>query len=111
MTWQDYENLVRQTHTGDKDHLPYPALGIAGEAGEVVEKIKKLWRNDGLQYGYQLNQEQKDALTKELGDVLWYVTAIAMAMGVPLEQVAAMNMAKLLDRKERGVVKSEGDNR
>ncbi len=87
--------------------LIYTALGLAGEAGEFVEKVKKLLRNkEG-----KLTQEQKEALIKELGDILWYLSESARQLGVSLEEVAKRNIQKLQDRADRGVLHSEGDER
>lgn len=85
----------------------YPVLGLAGEAGEVAEKIKKIIRDDG---GI-VSAEKKIEIQKELGDVLWYVSEIARQLGIPLEDVAVGNIEKLLSRKERGQLHGSGDNR
>jgi NTP pyrophosphatase (non-canonical NTP hydrolase) len=92
-------------------NMVYPALGIAGEAGEVADKVKKFWRNKGITDGADLTAGEKDALVKELGDVLWYIAALGKEIGVSLSDIAAANIAKLTDRRERGVINSEGDNR
>lgn len=93
------------------NNLIYPALGLAGEAGETVDKIKKLWRNKGVTSKKQLSKEDKEELIKELGDVLWYVAALASEMDTDLAVVATRNIEKLQDRQKRGVIKSRGDNR
>jgi NTP pyrophosphatase (non-canonical NTP hydrolase) len=92
-------------------NLIYPALGLAGETGEAVDKIKKLWRNHGITSADGLTTEQKMELAKEIGDVLWYAAALCGELGLPMGLVAKMNLEKLADRKARGVIKSEGDNR
>ena len=85
----------------------YPALGLVGEAGEVAEKIKKIIRDqDG-----KLTEGNKVEIGKELGDVLWYIAIMAEEMGITLQQVAEDNLAKLMSRKERGVLGGSGDNR
>lgn len=81
----------------------YPALGLAGEAGEFAEKVKKAWRNG--------NQLDVRAAGAELGDILWYVAVAAEELGLTLGEVAQMNLDKLADRQRRGVIKSEGDAR
>lgn len=87
--------------------LMYPALGLCGEAGEVAEKIKKLYRDsDG-----EVTPEFKNSLCKELGDVLWYITAISKDVGLSLNEVAFGNLAKLADRHTRGKLKGDGDER
>lgn len=88
-------------------NLIYPALGLTGEAGEVAEKVKKLWRNHNL----ELTQERTDAIAAEMGDVLWYLAALAEELGILLSDVAEYNVGKLRDRQIRGVIKSEGDDR
>lgn len=80
----------------------YNTLGMLGEAGEFAEKVKKNAR-DGVW--------DQVAAGKELGDVLWYVSQIARDIGYTLEEIAQMNLAKLKDRRERGVLKGSGDNR
>lgn len=85
----------------------YLSMGLAGEAGEVVEKLKKLVRNDST----VLTEEKKLGIASEIGDALWYLSQLALLVGVSFEEVAQMNVAKLKDRMERGVLKSEGDNR
>lgn len=85
----------------------YPALGLAGEAGEVVEKVKKIFRN----YNGVITDEYRDLIKKELGDVLWYIALLSQEFGFTLDDVAEENLKKLASRQERGVVNSEGDNR
>lgn len=82
-------------------------LGLVGETGEIAEKIKKLQRNNDS----KVTPTDKKELQKELGDVLWYLSAIAYYLGIPLQNVAEQNIVKLFDRKARGVIKSSGDNR
>ena len=89
------------------DNLYYPALGLAGEAGEVCEKIKKIMRD---QKGH-FTEENVEDIAKELGDVLWYIATIATELNMSLAAVAEDNMEKLRDRMERGVIKGSGDNR
>lgn len=85
----------------------YPVLGLCGEAGEVAEKIKKIARDtDG-----QSSDDQRAAIAKELGDVLWYVANLAFDLGFTLDQIANENIRKLSDRRDRNVLKGSGDNR
>lgn len=82
-------------------------LGLVGEAGEVAEKYKKIIRDK--------NGDVSDAdaaeIIKELGDVLWYVSALAGYLGTDLQTVAETNLAKLNSRKTRGSQRGSGDNR
>lgn len=83
------------------------ALGLAGESGEVVEKIKKLVRDQHL----NIRDEDREEILKELGDVLWYVSALAAYMGIDLNTVAKTNLKKLEDRNNRDKIHGSGDNR
>jgi NTP pyrophosphatase (non-canonical NTP hydrolase) len=83
----------------------YAALGLNGEAGEVAEKIKKWFRGDCPLV------ETREQVMKELGDVLWYVSAVAKHLSLDLGDVAAENLAKLASRRERGVLRGSGDDR
>lgn len=85
----------------------YASLGLAGEAGEVANKVKKIIRDDAL----VVTDERRKAISKEIGDCLWYAAALADEMGLALSDVAAENLRRLKDRKERGVIKGEGDER
>lgn len=85
----------------------YPTLGLVGEAGEVAEKVKKLFRNDGG----VLTDVRREEIKKELGDVLWYLAALSRELGFTLDDVATANIEKLRSRAVRGVVKGTGDNR
>ena len=113
MDFNNYQEhaLEHAVYPDKGNNLLYPALGLAGEAGETVDKIKKYWRNFGFTQGRQLTEEQRQALLAEIGDVLWYVSALAYELECPLEDVALDNIAKLNDRRNRNVIKGEGDNR
>jgi len=87
--------------------LNYPILGLAGEAGELCNKYKKIIRDKGG----EVDVNDLDQLAKELGDVLWYVAQIASELGTDLETVARVNIMKLGDRKDRGVLGGSGDER
>jgi NTP pyrophosphatase (non-canonical NTP hydrolase) len=86
--------------------LAYCGLGL-GEAGEVQGKIKKILRDSDGVY----SPEQAYEIAKELGDALWYIAMVAKELGYDLEDIAQMNLDKLGDRRERGVLKGSGDNR
>lgn len=109
LTFDEYQKAAQTTaqYPDAGRNVYYPTLGLAGEAGEVAEKIKKLMRdNNGV-----LTPERRDALRKELGDVLWYVAALCSELGLSMGDVAAHNVEKLRDRKERGALHGDGDNR
>ena len=81
----------------------YPFLALAEEAGEVVGKVAKATRK-----GLPIDGA---AVAAELGDVLWQVAACAREIGLTLGDIAAINLAKLGDRAQRGMIVGEGDDR
>lgn len=85
----------------------YPALGLANEAGEVLGKIKKLYRD---RKG-RVTPEFRKLVEKELGDVLWYVAVLADAFDLRLSEVAEANLEKLADRASRDAIQGSGDER
>jgi len=110
LTLNDYQYAARKTAMfprPDEGFPAYPALGLAGEAGEVCEHIKKAIRDDSG----QITDERRQALKKELGDVMWYLAAMCSELGLTMGEVAVANMDKLADRKERGVLQGSGDER
>lgn len=108
MELSEYQKLARRTAQYPREAwLAYPALGLAGEAGEVAEHAKKAIRDDGG----QVSDERRRAMAKELGDVLWYVAQIATELHLDLDQIAQGNIEKLLSRQQRGVLSGSGDDR
>ena len=90
------------------DHpIVYPTLGLTNEAGEVAGKIKKIFR-DGEG---KITESDRQALKKELGDVLWYLTQICTELDLSLQEVAEANLTKLFSRIERGKLRGSGDDR
>jgi len=91
----------------------YPALGLASEAGEVCDKIKKMIRDQDIRFdgSEQLTDAQRADIIFELGDVLWYVAALSRDLGVSLNELAHMNLEKLKMRQERNKLSGSGDNR
>jgi len=85
----------------------YPVLGLSGEAGEVANKIKKIFRDKGA----VLDEDTRNQVKKELGDVLWYLSQVATEMDLSLSEIAQLNLDRLFDRKKRGTIHGEGDNR
>lgn len=118
-SFDEYQSLTHKTAAFDPDvALPYLTLGLIGEAGEVSEKIKKLFRKYGLKpfdIASGLSDEEiavfRAALKLELGDVLWYLAQLSSLFGFTLSDIATSNLVKLFDRKARDVVLGEGDNR
>lgn len=111
LTFATYQTGASRTalYPGRDDErlAPYPALGLAGEAGEVCEHVKKIIRDDD---GH-ITDARRQALRKELGDVLWYVAALCSELDLDMADVAGANLAKLADRAERGVIQGSGDER
>jgi len=106
MKLNDYQDEARKTAIYPvEDALTYTALGLCGESGEVAEKIKKWIRGDDN------GSSLKENLLYELGDVLWYLSNLAFELNYTLEEVARVNLDKLLARKMSGKIKGDGDNR
>ena len=109
MNFTDYQTKSRATakYPVIGHGVIYPTLGLVNEAGEVAGKIKKVFRDkDG-----EISAETREALKAELGDVLWYLAQVATELDLSLDEIAEANIAKLLDRLERGKIKGDGDNR
>lgn len=107
MTLNEYQEAALKSAIYPKivpDIPIYPALKLAGESGEVAEKVGKAIR-DGIPLNFQFE------LAKELGDVLWYISALANDIGFSLESIAKFNLEKLESRVARGKLQGSGDNR
>jgi NTP pyrophosphatase (non-canonical NTP hydrolase) len=100
----DYSKWVEtMIITKGETRLIENTLGLVGEAGEVAEKIKKKLRDGTEVPSYEI--------IKELGDVVFYCTALANVLGSSLAEVQHMNQEKLNSRKKRGVIGGSGDDR
>ena len=113
LEFEDYQEAAAKTAiypeagTGSFNAVAYAVLGLSNEAGEVAGKLKKVWRdNEGV-----IDSEKCDAMAAELGDVLWYLAAVANELGWNLHEVAQANLDKLNSRAARGVIGGSGDNR
>ena len=108
MKIEEYAEAAASTAIYPKSHaILYPALGMAGEAGEVANKVKKIIR-DGLD---KQPEDWREQLASEIGDVLWYCAALARDLNIPLSLIAAQNRDKLAARKEAGTLGGSGDKR
>lgn len=87
--------------------LAYVALGLAGEAGEISNKVKKILRDSNG----TITDEHRQQLAAEVGDVAWYLAQLCTQLDVWLGHVCTKNLEKLADRKERGVLGGSGDSR
>ena len=109
MDFKDYQEKSRKTaiYPNLGSNYIYPTLGLAGETGEVAEKIKKAIRDEaGI-----VSEDRKQDLKKELGDILWYVSQLASELGLNLDEIAEKNIEKLYSRMDRGVLHGSGDDR
>jgi len=88
-------------------NIIYPTLGLSGEVGEISEKIKKMIRDENG----EMSEERRQALKKELGDVMWYLAAMCHELGFEMGDVAEANIEKLYSRMNRGKIKGNGDDR
>lgn len=107
-TMDFYQQFTATTDVYPNECKPWVyALGLAGETGEVADKLKKMYRDsNGV-----MTDEQKKEVLKELGDVLWYLTRLSASFGFTLNDVAWENFGKLNSRKQRGCLHGSGDNR
>ncbi len=110
MTFDEYQKQALTTAYNTHEPLMEKtiwAMGVAGEAGEVVEKWKKIVAyKEG-----KISQEDLDELAKELGDVVWYIAVMAHSLGLSFDDIMSRNVEKLKSRKVRGKIVGEGDNR
>jgi NTP pyrophosphatase (non-canonical NTP hydrolase) len=109
MEFNKYQELSRKTaiYPNLNNNFIYPLLGLVGESGEITEKIKKIIRDKD----YKISDYDKQELSKELGDVLWYLANLASELKLNLNEIAELNLSKLEDRKNRNVIHGNGDNR
>ncbi len=109
MTFREYQIKAKETarFPEKENSFIYAALALNGEAGEVAEKIKKIWRDKGK----VVSLEDKEEIKKEMGDVLWYLSQLAEELGVDFDDVAETNIKKIHSRLERNLIHGAGDNR
>ena len=107
MKMNDYQAAAADFALPSAQNINYLALGLCGETGEVAEKIKKVIRdNNGI-----VTPEKRKELSKELGDVLWYLANLSDHLGIPLSLIAQKNLDKLDSRRDRNKLQGSGDNR
>jgi len=108
MTFSEFQEAAKKSRVTDAcERIEYLALGLGGETGELLEKVKKLWRDRD----FEIDDEYRELMTKEMGDVLWYLAHMARVLGVKFDDVAQMNLDKSASRFDRGVVHGDGDTR
>jgi NTP pyrophosphatase (non-canonical NTP hydrolase) len=114
MDFKTYQKLAITTDIfgGKPQPVSSPAffaqlLGLVGETGEIAEKFKKIYRDKNGEF----TAEDKQEMSKELGDVLWYLSVVCTYLDISLEDVASINIEKLQSRLRRDKLKGSGDNR
>lgn len=103
MNFEDYQNAAKRTSARSEDRalaLAISSMGLAGESGELIDKLKK-----DVGHGIPLSVAE---FIDEAGDVLWYLTDLCSQRGVNLQQVAEANIAKLRRRYPEGFVSGGG---
>lgn len=109
MNFKEYQEAAFKTALypgqGTESGIFYTALGLAGEAGEVANQVKKIMRDD---FGV-VHPTRKAQIRNELGDVLWYISQACIELGLEMDDVAQNNIARLRDRQERGTLRGSGD--
>ena len=101
--FRSYQDMAAETAVYKSEHqVIYPALGLAAEAGEVANKVKKILRDGNF---------NREAIADEVGDCLWYIAALCRDLNVDMKELAKNNLRKLHDRKARGVIQGSGDKR
>ena len=104
MDFSDYQKDAIKTRIYPADAMvTYPAMGLTGEVGELMNKLKKVVRDDA--------ELDKADLTAEMGDILWYLAVLAADLDISLQVAAEINLEKLKDRQQRGKLQGNGDNR
>ncbi len=99
MNFEEYQDAASLTalYPNRLKNLEYPTLGLAGEAGEVANIVKKIQRD----FSGEITDEIRAKLKDELGDVLWYISACADELGLTLTEIAEFNVEKLAKRHNR----------
>lgn len=110
MTFDEYQKLAHRTSMDTEiggSTILYPVLGLLGEAGEIANKVKKIFRDKAG----ELDDSDREMLLGELGDCGWYLAESCTQLGVSLDDVMMGNLQKLVGRAERGAIGGSGDDR
>lgn len=118
LTFNNYQDAAQETavYPGKEDPIDggtnidgliYTTLGLAGEAGEIANKVKKILRDNDREFSIEYAKQ----LREECGDVLWYLSETVRQIGYNLGDIAQENIDKLSGRKVRGTIQGSGDDR
>ena len=116
MEFDDYQEQAETTAvypefgTGSKLALAHDTLGLAGESGEVCERVKKWIRGDFGECDI-LPEEVKAVIKKEVGDIMWHLALLCSELKISLNDAACENIQKLASRQKRGTLLGDGDDR
>jgi NTP pyrophosphatase (non-canonical NTP hydrolase) len=103
MHLNDYQHEAMSFRLDSADEA-YALFGMVGEVGELYGYIAKVIRDGEM-------ADHQEYVKKELGDILWFLSAIAYDHGLQLDEIAMGNIQKLRSRKERGTIQGSGDDR
>lgn len=108
MKFKDYEAEALKNWYGNVvKNIWFPCLGAAEETGEIVGKVKKIYRDkNGV-----ISDDDRDAILNEVGDVLFYLNAICHELGSDLDTAAKFNIEKIIRRRNNGTIHGSGDDR
>lgn len=109
MTFDEYQKRAKETARYPKvgRGFVYPTIGLIGEVGEMANKVKKVFRDDGG----VMEPPRREEISKELGDILWYLSQTATELDLSLDDIARTNLEKLASRFSRGAIGGSGDDR
>jgi NTP pyrophosphatase (non-canonical NTP hydrolase) len=107
LSFKDYQTdaIGFAVYPSQGDNIVYPALGLAGESGEVANQIKKVLRDDKG----KVTESRRADVIDELGDCLWYIANLAEELNVDIETIAHLNIRKLRERRKQDLI--HGDKR
>lgn len=109
MTLNEYQTKALSTAIFPRDNeIPYLALALCGESGEVADKVKKVIRDKSENFA---DEKTRNEIAMEIGDCLWYIANLANSLGLTLNEIANMNIDKINRRKQNGTLQGSGDNR
>ncbi|MFH1053095.1 MAG: nucleoside triphosphate pyrophosphohydrolase family protein [Candidatus Woesearchaeota archaeon] len=108
MELNEYQNKARENDFCPviKYDFDYPAIAMAGEVGELLNKIKKIHRE-----GKEIDSKLKEEVLFELGDILWYLAKLCRSFNWELDYVASINLIKIDERLKKGTLWGNGDRR